>query len=53
MKIKYFGLLSLLLASGLVSCTSDKEIYKDPAAPIEERVNDLIGRMTVEEKIGQ
>lgn len=28
-------------------------IYKDPAQPIEARVDDLLSRMTVEEKIGQ
>lgn len=29
------------------------ELYKDPSAPVEDRVNDLLGRMTTEEKIGQ
>jgi len=28
-------------------------VYKDPAALIEERVKDLVGRMTLEEKIAQ
>lgn len=28
-------------------------IYKDPAQPVEARVDDLLSRMTVEEKIGQ
>ncbi|MED4599113.1 glycoside hydrolase family 3 N-terminal domain-containing protein [Paenibacillus validus] len=28
-------------------------VYKDPARPIEERVSDLIGTMTLDEKIGQ
>jgi len=27
--------------------------YKNPALPVEERVRDLLGRMTVEEKVGQ
>ena len=27
--------------------------YKNPSLPIEERLNDLINRMTIEEKIGQ
>jgi beta-glucosidase len=31
----------------------DKAAYKDPTKPIEERVRDLLGRMTLEEKIGQ
>lgn len=28
-------------------------IYKNPNAPIEERVNDLLPRMTIEEKVAQ
>ena len=28
-------------------------IYKDPTASIEDRVNDLLPRMTVEEKVSQ
>ncbi len=36
----------------LVSCTSDI-VYKDPSAPIEKRVEDLIDRMTLEEKLLQ
>lgn len=30
-----------------------KPIYKDPKVPIEQRVEDLLGRMTLEEKVGQ
>ncbi|MGO8765116.1 MAG: beta-glucosidase BglX [Limisphaerales bacterium] len=30
-----------------------KEIYEDPSQPIKQRVNDLMKRMTLEEKIGQ
>ena len=37
--------------------TSDNQhttpVYKDPSASIEARVDDLIGRMTLEEKVGQ
>ncbi|MCD6509728.1 MAG: beta-glucosidase BglX [Thermoprotei archaeon] len=29
------------------------EVYKDPSQPIEERVEDLLKRMTLDEKIGQ
>jgi beta-glucosidase len=28
-------------------------VYKDPAAPVAQRVSDLLGRMTLDEKIGQ
>lgn len=36
-----------------VSCGSDAMIYKDASAPVEERVEDLLSRMTLEEKILQ
>lgn len=47
---KFFSLVTIFCA--LVSCL-DKETYKDPTAPIEKRVDDLLGRMTVNEKVGQ
>jgi beta-glucosidase len=30
-----------------------KDVYEDPSQPIEKRVNDLLGRMTFDEKVGQ
>lgn len=43
----------LILATiALVSC-SDRLIYKDKDAPIEDRVSDLLKRMTIKEKTGQ
>lgn len=46
----------VLLAAVAVACTSAPKkqfaaLYLDPDAPIEERVEDALGRMTVEEKI--
>jgi beta-xylosidase len=38
-------------ASGASS--SDKPPYLDPSLPAEDRVNDLLGRMTLEEKVAQ
>ena len=29
------------------------QLYKDPRQPVERRVNDLLSRMTLDEKIGQ
>ena len=42
----------VLLLSAAVSCTSEI-IYKDPTAPVEKRVEDLVDRMTLEEKLLQ
>lgn len=33
--------------------SADDQVYLDPDAPIAERVEDLLGRMTIEEKVGQ
>jgi beta-glucosidase len=35
------------------SASPSLPIYPDPTRPIEERVNDLVGRMTIDEKISQ
>ncbi len=36
------------------SCGNDgTPLYKDASAPVEKRVEDLLGRMTLEEKVGQ
>jgi beta-glucosidase len=45
------GLLAVLLA--LPALAEDTPVYLDPAQPTEARLADLIGRMTVEEKIDQ
>lgn len=35
------------------SAGNEKPLYKDSTAPVERRVEDLLGRMTLEEKVGQ
>jgi hypothetical protein len=42
---------SLLSFAGELPATA--QVYKDPSRPISERVNDLIRRMTLEEKVRQ
>jgi beta-glucosidase len=49
-RIVLFTFLALLLACSLVSSQSLPS-YKDPKAPVESRVQDLLSRMTLEEKI--
>lgn len=36
-----------------MSTQSEQPIYLDPSRPIDERVDDLVGRMTLEEKVSQ
>ncbi len=45
---------SLLVAAAAAGQTrGDRPAYKDPATPVEQRVQDLLGRMTMDEKIAQ
>lgn len=41
------------LLLGALSCSERSPLYKDPSAPVEKRVDDLLRRMTLEEKVGQ
>jgi len=44
----------LLIASGLARAGEpDQPVYRDSTQPIERRILDLLGRMTLEEKVGQ
>lgn len=57
MKLNTKKLISLSLL-GLTSCVAFAQnpvrpLYKNPALPVEERVQDLLSRMTTEEKVGQ
>jgi beta-glucosidase len=37
----------------LSTASAQRALYLDPRAPVEQRVNDLLRRMTLEEKVGQ
>ena len=44
----------MAIGACLCSCGgSQKEVYKDSTAPVRDRVEDLLKRMTLEEKVGQ
>ncbi len=51
--------LTLALALLLAACSDSsddggsREIFRDPSAPVEDRVEDLLGRMSLEEKVEQ
>ncbi len=45
---------AFLTAAALAGAAENaKPLYRDPLQPIEKRVEDLLGRMTLEEKVGQ
>ena len=46
-------LILALLFALLLACNNKPPLYKDPSQPLEERVRDLLGRMTLEEKLAQ
>jgi beta-glucosidase len=46
-------LTSLILVTVLHSAFASAKSYTDPTLPVEKRVEDLLSRMTLEEKIGQ
>src|SRR3954465_1541327 len=43
----------LPLALFALSLASPQDTWKDPGQPVQKRVADLVGRMTLQEKIGQ
>ena len=50
----FFSILSLLILTGVTEAqTNTKPVYKDSAVPIELRIKDLLGRMTLEDKCRQ
>jgi beta-glucosidase len=49
----FFILLVLVLTLPSVAQTNDKALYLDPSQPIDARVDDLIHRMTLEQKASQ
>ncbi|HEY6642751.1 MAG TPA: glycoside hydrolase family 3 N-terminal domain-containing protein [Povalibacter sp.] len=44
---------AVLLMAGSAHAQSSKPVYKNASIPVEERIEDLLGRMTLEEKLAQ
>ncbi len=55
MKSKIASIVFIMALSAVIQCTTDKAKYpfRNTDLSIEERVNDLVSRMTLEEKISQ
>jgi len=53
MKLHTLALCSLSAVALLTACGTKTPVYKDANRPAEERADDLIKRMTVDEKLGQ
>ncbi|MCC3765036.1 glycoside hydrolase family 3 C-terminal domain-containing protein [Glycomyces sp. TRM65418] len=57
--ILWIALAAALVAASVIALLvvprsdADEASYRDPALPVAERVEDLLGRMTIEEKVGQ
>jgi beta-glucosidase len=50
---KYLALGLGLLSATATYAQASKQVYQNRTAPTEARIQDLLGRMTVEEKVGQ
>lgn len=53
MKVNFILFITIVLIGMLSACSKDKMLYKDASQPVEVRVDDLLKRMTLEEKVGQ
>ncbi len=51
--MKNSGLLAIALLTATTLHAQQRALYRDPAAPIEQRVEDLLAHMTQDEKIAQ
>ena len=53
---RYLGASLLALSAAMTAsgaAAQARPVYKDPRAPIDARIDDLLGRMTLEEKVAQ
>ena len=53
MKLKSIVFTTVIAAATIFSATAKKPLYLNPKAPIDARVEDLLSRMTLEEKVMQ
>ena len=53
MKKVFMMIVCIMCFSISATLCEEKAVYKDPGAPVKERIKYLMARMTLEEKIGQ
>ena len=54
--MKYYNIVHTLIIASMISASCSgggAPVYLDASAPVEKRVEDLLSRMTLEEKVGQ
>jgi beta-glucosidase len=52
-QLKWAFALCLAVCAAQIGTADDRPLYKNPTAPVSARVEDLLGRMTLEEKVVQ
>jgi len=53
MKYRFVRLPALLLALAVTLHSQERPMYRDASRPVDQRVADLLGRMTIDEKVAQ
>lgn len=51
--ISYIFIVAICLSLVSIQLSSAQQVYKDSSAPVEDRIQDLLNIMTIDEKIGQ
>ena len=52
-QLKWAFALCLAVCAAQTGSADDRPLYKNPMAPVSARVEDLLGRMTLQEKVAQ